>query len=613
MDTDCLVEKIICGKLMGDIPIQNTNGMLLSQAPHASEKEQLESYLTEVWQRIAAMERTRENLAFRPIYSCRKYVGKLIVLCKRIVRKCLKWYIEPVCIQQTEFNNAVTPAIGRLTELQGITSTQMKKFKLAQQNVEEQLDRISGQLAEGSAIRYETVCRTDQLEQMFMRMKSEIVGLRRQIEEMTQALEAVASLKETASSLEAKTEMVQSAVAAVQSETSALQGETGRLHRWQDDRDTKMQAIAREVIRTKWAFIDYTGTLYDESSKSLQCGICGFSGDVLQFPVKESSCIFDGGKLVRHTCPKCGVIFGPTKFSRQTKAELDDDYTVHYTGYNEGDSTEKEIKTFMLLHPEKDGIYLNYGCGSWSHSMQLLREQGYTIYGYEPYVHDPEDPFIITDKEKLQKMRFNGIFSQDVLEHLPDPAGDLRFMKSLLATPDSRMAHCTGCFYYKCEYTRFHMYFFTGNSLEVLCDQAGLSLIEAVDQEHENLAVDFHCRVFQMKEQEIDYLPLARGNESVDFTDAAHLHKGGICFGPYVTLPKGNYFLEVSLEFPQSLKQVDLAIIADSGVKRLENIQLRNGNSRVAFSLPKTEKQVEFVIQNPSEEDLIIRKITLVT
>ena len=27
------------------------------------------------------------------------------------MRKCLKWYIEPICFQQTEFNNAATSAI----------------------------------------------------------------------------------------------------------------------------------------------------------------------------------------------------------------------------------------------------------------------------------------------------------------------------------------------------------------------------------------------------------------------------------------------------------------------------------------------------------------------
>ena len=45
-----------------------------------------------------------ENRAFRHIYSCRRIIGPLIVFGKRVVRKLLKWYLEPVCDQQTDYN-----------------------------------------------------------------------------------------------------------------------------------------------------------------------------------------------------------------------------------------------------------------------------------------------------------------------------------------------------------------------------------------------------------------------------------------------------------------------------------------------------------------------------
>ena len=57
------------------------------------------------------MDTTRENYAFRRIYSCRKVIGGAIVFAKRLVRKFLKWYIEPICFQQTDFNNASTEAM----------------------------------------------------------------------------------------------------------------------------------------------------------------------------------------------------------------------------------------------------------------------------------------------------------------------------------------------------------------------------------------------------------------------------------------------------------------------------------------------------------------------
>ena len=78
----------------------------------------LNSYIEEISQNIMAMESTRENIAHRNIYSHRKFIGKFIVFGKKVTRKLLKWYIDPVCYQQTRFNNAVVPSIGRLTEIQ---------------------------------------------------------------------------------------------------------------------------------------------------------------------------------------------------------------------------------------------------------------------------------------------------------------------------------------------------------------------------------------------------------------------------------------------------------------------------------------------------------------
>ncbi len=53
------------------------------------------------------------------------------------------------------------------------------------------------------------------------------------------------------------------------------------------------------------------------------------------------------------------------------------------------------------------------------------------------------------------------------------------------------------------------MYFFTGRSLDVICDQAGLQVDETVDDE----GADFLCKIFSMREAAIDYLPSVCLNE----------------------------------------------------------------------------------------------------
>ena len=74
-------------------------------------------------------------------------------------------------------------------------------------------------------------------------------------------------------------------------------------------------------------------------------------------------------------------------------------------------------------------------------------------------------------------MKFDGVFSNNVLEHLPDPVSELKFMKSLLRDEKTDlMAHATPCFEYAYEYTRFHLVFYTGGSIASVARQIGSSV-----------------------------------------------------------------------------------------------------------------------------------------
>lgn len=137
-----LEEKIILEKLTGVCPINFSeeggmhilhpaDGKSFFSTNEAEEYEEptqkVERYFKEIDCFLRQMEVNRENYAFRHLYSCRAVIGKLIVFCKKIVRKCLKWYIEPICNQQTEFNNAATPAFGRLAQLQRLAFEQIQE------------------------------------------------------------------------------------------------------------------------------------------------------------------------------------------------------------------------------------------------------------------------------------------------------------------------------------------------------------------------------------------------------------------------------------------------------------------------------------------------------
>jgi len=164
------------------------------------------------------------------------------------------------------------------------------------------------------------------------------------------------------------------------------------------------------------------------------------------------------------------------------KEAFDIDYSQHYSIFSEGDTTEDEKFSFYQLNPEKDKCYLNYGCGSWSRTIEELRTDGYDVYGYDPYSCKIDRTYMIKSLDKLREMRFDGIFSNNVLEHLIDPIDTFSLFKHLLRDNTSKMVHSTPCYEYLYEYTRFHLFFYTGKSLQVLCDHVGLEAYGRYDE-----------------------------------------------------------------------------------------------------------------------------------
>lgn len=360
-----------------------------------------------------------------------------------------------------------------------------------------------------------------------------------------------------------------------------------RLDRYAAD----MGAVARQVMLAKWKIIDHLLPETEKPDDILTCGICGSSHPRSAYKTLETDCIFYGGHLVRYECPDCGAIFGPSKFTAQGQQGIDEDYQVHYLGFHEGDSVDKEERAFFLLKPQKNKVYLNYGCGRWSHTLQQLREMGYNVYGYEPYAPELDNPYLITNWNDLEKMRFDGIFSTNVLEHFVNPIQELTAMKKLLLGPSGVMAHCTPCYIYKYEVTRFHTFFFTGRSAEIMAEKAGLEIVEICNDVEKN---DFICYLYKPLKYD-DLLPqMSTTGKAAIGQNAARMRSGGIVYGPYFNMAKGDYQVRV-LSHGVGLT---LTVTADSGRRHFMEKELSDGESIVAFSLPEDAKEVEFVVSD---------------
>lgn len=232
----------------------------------------------------------------------------------------------------------------------------------------------------------------------------------------------------------------------------------------------------KTALRTKWELVD---RLYVEPEEA-QCPVCGRKFATAAAEKRESDGIWGGGHLVRYVCPQCGLTFGPLKMFGLTPQEFADDYRVHYSVYTEGDCTEQEKRVFSKFKPEKGRKYLDWGCGAWSRTIEDLRKDGYDVYGYEPFAKT-DSPYIFHTLEEMKDFRFDGIFSHDLLEHVRDPIAFFRENVSVLAD-DGVMIHSTACYEYVYAYTRFHLYFYTGDSLAEICRRAGVvQLAKEVD------------------------------------------------------------------------------------------------------------------------------------
>ena len=216
----------------------------------------------------------------------------------------------------------------------------------------------------------------------------------------------------------------------------------------------------------------------------ITCPICLKSG---AFREHISKCQFNSTEIRRHECSFCGVVFGTKQMIEMPLCQIKDEYRKLYETYHEGNTTRFEMASFMLVNPSTTGRYLNYGAGKWSQSINQLRDRGFDIVGYEPFC-PPTGPTAISAMDPAGA--FDAIISHNLIEHLQDPVNDFRRMRGMLSL-GGKMAHSTACYDYRHHETRFHLFFFTGESIQVLAKRSGLKFSQRVDYP------DYSCCVFE--------------------------------------------------------------------------------------------------------------------
>ena len=219
--------------------------------------------------------------------------------------------------------------------------------------------------------------------------------------------------------------------------------------------------LRNAVVRGFWEAMDRLdgATL---AGRCMTCPICDRTEAHGALTTRTDQCRFGGGKLERYLCPGCGCIYGPAKYLDLGQDMIDADYALLYDSYQEADSTANEVRAFRSLDPVQGGLYLDWGCGRWSKTIPMLRAEGYDVWGYEPSAPPERTDFVASGRGGISA-RFDGLFSNNVIEHMPRPVEEFRYFHSILVS-GARMAHASPCYRYCYSETRFHVVFLTGDS-----------------------------------------------------------------------------------------------------------------------------------------------------
>jgi hypothetical protein len=238
-------------------------------------------------------------------------------------------------------------------------------------------------------------------------------------------------------------------------------------------------------VKAFWQALDHSYRI-SLPTRELRCIVCDFTDKRSGFHILTDHCKFGGGELERYQCPQCDCIFGAQKYLDLEESFVDLDYRLLYSRYSESDSSPNEVRTFRSLTPKLEGVYLDWGCGgAWSPTLSKLRDEGWDVWGYEPSAEIASD-FVVNKRDAISA-RFNGIFSNNVIEHFRDPVAQFRDFYDLLK-PGGLMAHSSPCYEYAYAFTRFHTLFLIGRSAEILADRTGFKVIDKIqDGEYINL------------------------------------------------------------------------------------------------------------------------------
>jgi hypothetical protein len=244
---------------------------------------------------------------------------------------------------------------------------------------------------------------------------------------------------------------------------------------------------------SKQRLIERWQNLQQPNISTLKCPVCFYNDSINKYKVYKANDLFHAGQLIRYKCPNCDLIFGDLRFLNLSLEEIGNDYADLYSYYSEGDVSDFWISCFDTLSyfNDKSKKYLDFACGKWSKLITKMRDKQYNLIGYDKYVIS--DNYYIKSKIN-DNDKFDVIYTTNYVEHLIDPYSNFKELRDLLNN-NGVLIMLSSSFNYCNIDTHYHTLFFSDKSLDILCKNLNMEIIET--QHFYYHSEDVVCKVFK--------------------------------------------------------------------------------------------------------------------
>jgi hypothetical protein len=224
------------------------------------------------------------------------------------------------------------------------------------------------------------------------------------------------------------------------------------------------------IIPSKSRQIERWSKLEEPNIEKLTCIICDYTDLYEKFQKLYVNDLFNAGKLTRHKCSNCGLIFGDLRFLNLSPEEFKNDCEDLYSYYNENFTLLilKLIKSIKLFKNKKFS-YLEYECKN-KNTIDTLKKNGYNIYGFNKYINNPNILNVI------ENIKFDVIYVFNFVEHLINPITELQNILSYLNPNGYLIIMSDSLDEYKFEISHYKTHYYLGNSFNILCNKLNLNI-----------------------------------------------------------------------------------------------------------------------------------------